>query len=73
MFFIFSSIKLAKKNENVKFLYLLEYINLCILIRFFYLEGKSYFYDVYNKPTILIAEDYYINEQGYKVFTKKYH
>lgn len=40
--------------------------------RFFY-EYKWYFCCMYNKRIELTEEDYYLNEQGYKVFTEKFH
>lgn len=34
----------------------------------------SYFCSmIYNEPSSIEPEDFYINEQGYRVFTEKYH
>lgn len=34
---------------------------------------KQYIYIVYNKRIELEEGDYYLNEQGYKVFTEQFH
>ncbi len=34
---------------------------------------KYIFASMYNKRIELTEEDYYVNEQGYKVFTEKFH
>ena len=39
---------------------------------FLYLKNNT-FVKMYNKRIELTEEDYYLNEQGYKVFTEKFH
>lgn len=39
----------------------------------FFYELKNYFCKVYNKRIALEKDDYYLNEQGFRVFTAKYH
>lgn len=43
------------------------------LYRALFLYIKLYFCPMFKKYIPLTEEDYYLNEQGYKVFTEKYH
>ena len=46
---------------------------LLILEQYYYQLFLSYFCVMFGKKTELTQDDFYLNEQGYRVFTKKYH